>query len=182
MAATNPLGIDLDLLDPADARARIISSCVRCWFERNPSGHRNWGDCSGFVKAVQKDLGLRPFTGQANDIYSEVVDRNDWLVLGHGAEGASKAGAAANAGALTVAVWENRAQPGEPGWARHPGHGHIAIVTAYLPMLGHTPEQHSIGAWGQLGKVGHLMDRMSQSFGHGKRASIRYARSLSAIF
>jgi hypothetical protein len=182
MASPNPLGVNLDLLDPSDARARIIAACVRCWFELNPARLHNYSDCSGFVKAVQKDLGLRPFSGQANDIYSEVVDRNDWIVLGQGAMGLESAGAAANAGALTIGVWENRPKGSDVGWARNPGRGHVAIVTAYLPMLGHTAEQHALGAWGQYRKVGQLLDRMSMSFGADKRASVRYAKCVSPIF
>jgi hypothetical protein len=164
--AANLLGLDLNLIDPKDAQSKIIRSCAKCWFEKNASGLHNWGDCSGFVKAVQKDLRLRPFEGQANDIFHELDRRSDWAVLGSGSQALAQAGAAANAGALTIGVWENP-RPGK--------NGHIAIITAYVSLLGNIPEQHAIGGWGRLRKVGHLLERMSLSFGQDKHAHIRYA-------
>ena len=168
--STNLLGVDLNLIDPKDAKSKIAKSCAKCWFEKNPSGHYNWGDCSGFVKAVQADLGLRPFLGQANEIFDEVEERTDWVVFGSGSQALSEAGLAANCGAFTIGVWQNPK-----------GNGHVAIITAYIPLLGNKPEQHAIGGWGQLHNVGHLLDRMSNSFGQDKHPSIRYAKCLFPV-
>jgi hypothetical protein len=171
---TNPsnlLGLDLNLLDAKDAKSKIAKSCVKCWFEKNPRGLHNWGDCSGFVEAVQADLWLKPFQGQANDIFDQVEKRADWVVLGSGSQALSQAGIAANCGSFTIGVWKNPK-----------GNGHVAIITAYIPLLGHTPEQHAIGGWGQLHRVGHLLDRMSNSFGKDKHALVRYAKCLSPVF
>jgi len=51
-----------------------------------------------------------------------------------------------------------------------------------MPMLGRSPEQHAIGGWGQLHKVGQLLGRMSESFGKDKHSQIRYARPLPPVF
>jgi hypothetical protein len=182
--STGLLGVNTNLIDPKDARSKIVMSCARSWFGKNASGLHNWGDCSGFVKAVQVDLGLRPFRGQANDIFDEVDARSDWLVFGNGSQALAQAGAAANAGILTIGVWQYRPLPegGQVGWARKVGSGHVAIITAYLAMLGSAPEQHAIGGWGQLHSVGHLLGKMSQSFGKDKHSQIRYAKCLTPVF
>jgi len=166
---TNILGIDLDLVDPRTSQEAIIKACVKKWFEKGPHGLVNSGDCSGFVKSVQSELSLRPFLRDANDIFTEVDSRADWQVLGMGTHTASSAGVAANQGFLTIAIWKNPT-PGK--------NGHVAIITSYLSFVGIKPEQHAIGAWGQLGAVGSLMDRMSRSFGSGKHGEIKYAKSL----
>ena len=180
---TGLLGVDLSLIDANDAQTKITKSCVKCWFAKSGNGVYNWGDCSGFVKAVQGDLGLRPFHGTANDIYDELDSRGDWLILGHGSSALAQAGAAANAGMLTIGVWSFRPLPsgGQVGWARQTGHGHIAVITAYMPLLGKIPEQHAIGGWGQLHGVGQLFGRMSRSFGRDKHSQIRYARCLMPV-
>jgi hypothetical protein len=166
------LGLDFNLIDPKDARTKIVKSCVKCWYQSNDRGLLNMSDCSGFVISVQRDLYLRPFDGpQANDIYDEVDCRGDWIVLGLSSHGAQRAGVAANDGRLTVAIWKNEALDEH----HRRKHGHIAIITSYLSLVGVKPEQHAIGAWGQLGHVGRLLDRMSQSFGKDKHPSIKYA-------
>jgi hypothetical protein len=170
---TNILGIDLDLVEPKSSQEAIIKACVKTWFETGPNGLPNAGDCSGFIKSVQKELCLLPFIGGANSIFEEVDVRADWQVLGVGPQGIGKAGSAANQGFLTIAVWKNP----EPHKS-----GHVAIITSYLNFLGTKPEQHAIGAWGQLNAVGSLMDRMTMSFGAGKRPEIKYARSFVRPF
>jgi hypothetical protein len=167
---TSALGLDFNLITPKDARTKIVKACVKQWFKRGPNGFMNWADCSGFVKSVQSELFLRPFTGDANSIFDEVSKRQDWLVLGSGSQALSIAGAAANQGSLTIGIWKNPK-----------GRGHVAIVTSYISLLGAKQEQHAIGAWGQIGKVGSLLGRMSESFGSDKHSSIRYARCLTPI-
>lgn len=172
------LGLDFNLIDPKDARTKIVKACVRCWYQTNDRSLSNMSDCSGFVIAVQRDLNLRPFVGpQANDIFNEVDGRSDWIVLGLGSNGAQRAGVAANDGRLTVAIWKNDALDKQ----HHRKHGQIAIVTSYLSLVGVKPEQHAIGAWGQLGHIGQLLGRMSQSFGAAKHPSIKYAYCQSPI-
>jgi len=167
MAPMNMLGVNLDLVEPKSAQEAIIRACVKRWFEKGPNGLPNSGDCSGFLKSVQKELALRPFTGDANSIFDEVEHRPDWQVLGVGKLGAASAGGAANQGFLAIAMWKNP-HSGRPG--------HVAIITSYLSFVGIKPEQHAIGAWGQLGAVGSLMDKMSKSFGAGKHSEIKYAK------
>ena len=167
------LGVDLELVDPKSSQEAIIKACAKKWFEKGPNGLPNAGDCSGFLKSVQTELSLRPFVGDANGIFDEVDSRPDWQVLGVGAQGAATAGGAANQGFLAIAVWRNP-QAGH--------HGHVAIVTSYLPFLGIKPEQHAVGAWGQIGGVGNLMDKMSRSFGQGKRTQIKYAKCVMRPF
>jgi hypothetical protein len=170
---TNIFGVDLDLVDPKSAQEAIIKACVKTWFQVGPNGRLNSGDCSGFVKSVQKELRLTPFVGDANSIFWEVDARADWKVLGVGQHATGNAGANANQGFLTIAVWEN------PKPAKS---GHVAVITSYLSLLGVKPEQHAIGAWGQLNSVGSLMDRMTRSFGPGKRPEIKYASSVIRPF
>jgi hypothetical protein len=166
------LGIDLNLVHPADAGAKIVRACVKCWFEKNSHHLYNRSDCSGFLKAVQVELHLRPFAGDANAIYGELEQRADWQILGAGSAALTAAGLAANQGALTIGVWKN---------ATAARHGHVAIVWAYSSLLGAKPEQHAVGAWGQIGRVGQLLGQMSKSFGRDKHALIRYARCLVPI-
>jgi hypothetical protein len=94
------------------------------------------------------------------------------VVLGDGKEGLADAGAAANHGAFTIGIWKN------PTASKH---GHVAIITSYFKLLGMKPEQHAVGAWGQLNKIGHLFEQISKSFGAGKHAHVRYAKSLMPI-
>jgi hypothetical protein len=166
------LGVNLNLAPAEAAASAIARSCVKCWFGSNPGGTHNWGDCSGFVKAVQTDLWLMPFKGKANSIYDELGERSDWVIFGSGADALAYAGHAANMGSLTIGVWKNS----DPN-----SNGHVAIITAYLPMLGSKPEQHAIGAWGELHGVGQLLGRISQSFGATKHQQIRYAYCVTPI-
>jgi hypothetical protein len=168
------LGTDTALVKPRQAQERILAACQKAWFERNKRGDPNYGDCSGFVKAVQGELHLLPFVGLANSIFHEVDQRSDWCVLGTGSIAATHAGSAANAGFFTIAVWENP-EFDEKNVRKA---GHIAIITAYLPLLGGKPEQRAVGAWGQLNNIGTLFGRMSKSFGSPKHSSIKYAKCL----
>ena len=166
MADANLLGMDLDLIDPKSSQESISKACVKAWFEMGPNGRHNYGDCNGFVKSVQKELMLRPFVGDANAIYDEVETRPDWDTIGIGSSAAPVAGRVANSGLFTVAVWKN------PVAGKH---GHIAVITAYFKFVGIKPEHHAIGAWGQVDAVGQVMGKMSDSFGSGKHAAIKYA-------
>jgi hypothetical protein len=171
MASPLTVGVDLNLVNREDARTKIVNACVKCWFETNSSGHLNMSDCSGFVKAVQAELYLRPFTGDANSIFDEVMERSDWQVLGEGSDALTAAGMAANQGAFTIGVFHNPK-----------GHGHVAVIWSYLTMVGHKPEQHAIGAWGQLNKIGQMFEQLSKSFGKDKHKHIRYAKCLTPVF
>lgn len=159
------LGLDLQLVRPTDSRSTILSACIECWFAVGPNGIVNSGDCSGFVRSVQVKLGIPPFVGDANAIADEVYGNTDWAVLGVGSKAAVSAGDAAEAGRFVIAVW--KAPPGH--------HGHVAIITARLSLLGNRPEQQTIGAWGQLNGDGSLLGKMSQSFGAAKHPHIIYA-------
>ena len=173
-SSTNLLGLDLNLIDPSDAQGRILQACAKCWFEKNDTGLNNWGDCSGFVKAVQAELNLQPFEKlhRANEIFDDVETRPDWLVLGQGSHALAHAGVAARQGSLTIGVWKN---------PKKGANGHVAIITTYLELLGIKPEQHALGAWGQLHSVGRMLDKMSASFGKDKHKEIRYAKCLIPI-
>jgi hypothetical protein len=104
---TSLLGVDLNLVVPREARTKIVKACVTQWFANGPNGLSNMSDCSGFVKSVQRDLFLRPFCGNANDIFDEISQRPDWVVLGSGSTALPAAGAAADQGSLAIGVWKN---------------------------------------------------------------------------
>jgi hypothetical protein len=104
--AKSLLGVDLNLVNVDDARSRIAKSCVKCWFEKNSNHLYNGSDCSGFLKAVQRDLNLRPFEGNANSIFSELDNRSDWVSLGSGSDALMNASHAAEQGSLTIGVWK----------------------------------------------------------------------------
>jgi hypothetical protein len=160
-------GIDLELVDPKSSQDAIIKACVKCWFQKGPNNLMNYSDCSGFVKSVQQALLLRPFIGRANSIFDEVEQRIDWEVLGVGTSAVTSAGAAANHGFLTIAIWKN-SDPMKDG--------HVMIITSYLNSIGYTPEQHSIGAWGVHNSVGSTMSRLSASFAASKHKDLKYAK------
>lgn len=172
MTASILLGNQFRFVEAKDAQRRIIKACTKCWFEKTTPEKHGWGDCSGFVKAVQRELLLPPFQGNANSIYDEVLLRSDWVVLGDGSKALEDAGAAANDGFLTIGVWQHPERDKS---------GHVAVVTAYLPLLGHKQEHHAIGAWGALGSVGSLLGKFSASFGKDKHAKIRYAKCSTPI-
>src|SRR5271170_7296284 len=136
------LGVDLNLINADDARSKIANSCVKCYFQENSNHLHNWSDCSGFLKAVQRDLHLRPFVGDANSIFGEIDEGSDWVNLGSGSDALMRASHAAEQGSLTVGVWKNPV-PGKKG--------HVAIVLFHLPLLDTKPERQAIAAWGQIG-------------------------------
>jgi hypothetical protein len=167
--ASNLLGIDTDLVDPQSSQELIIKTCVEEWFKQGPNGLRNYGDCSGFLKSVQTALRLKPFDGRANAIFNELDIRPDWQVLGTGSNAVSTAGSAANAGFFTIGVFKNPDPKKD---------GHVAIITAFLTLLGRKPEHHAIGAWGAHNSVGQIFEKMSFSFRADQHRSIKYAKCI----
>src|SRR5256885_9864904 len=90
-------------------RELVIAACTNHWVE-------NSGDCSGFVKAVVKELNLGfTLSGQANDICDQIA-KAPWVRIGVGNNSAAVAGITAGEGKLVLA-----------GLAA-PGNGHVAVV------------------------------------------------------
>ena len=95
----------------------IVDSCEACWEESFLPGTQNRNNCSGFVKAVAKKLGV-PLdeTANADGIVDAISPR--WKKLGSGQEAAQKAAM----GVLVIA--------GLKGADHTPArnNGHVAIV------------------------------------------------------
>ena len=71
---------------PTDPNAqKVIDACKTNW-----EAHKS--DCSGFAKAVAMALEITGLTGQANDIYAELLGK-EWTELTDGVEAKAKADA-----------------------------------------------------------------------------------------
>ncbi len=44
------------LIDPKTVDRKIVEACVKCWFQSNPSGHKNSNDCSASSKLFRRNL------------------------------------------------------------------------------------------------------------------------------
>jgi hypothetical protein len=106
---------------------QIIDAC-----EANYTAHI--GDCSGFCKAVARELGITFLSGMANDIVDE-IQTAPWIVLADGIA----AKAQADAGNLVI------------GGLKDLPHGHVVVVVQ--GPLAH--EKYPTAYWGSLaGKPG----------------------------
>lgn len=97
----------------------IIEKCKLAWEGEFLKGTKNKNNCSGFVKAVAKALGIPlPETANANEIVDAIS--KDWKAVDSGAEAAQLAGT----GAFVLA--------GLKGSDHSPARtsGHVAIVVS----------------------------------------------------
>jgi hypothetical protein len=104
---------------------QIINTC-----EAEFNAHDN--DCSGFVRAVSRDLGIT-LTGLANDIVDE-IQTAPWTTVPDGVQ----AKAQADSGFLVI------------GGLKDDPHGHVVVVVTGPLAAGKYPTAY----WGRLGSIG----------------------------
>lgn len=97
----------------------IVDACEAVWEQEFHAGFKNSNNCSGFVKAVAKKLGV-PFlqVGRADDIGDYLAKSAEWTLLATTREAASKA----TAGAFVVASLKSDQHSPKRS------EGHVAIV------------------------------------------------------
>ena len=117
--------------------------------EANWAAHQS--DCSGFVKAVAADLGIR-LTGQANSII-DAIGRSPWEDLGTDAKKA-----VLRAGSRHLVIGGLKASP----------NGHVVVI---VPG-GANPWPHAY--WGRLGGVGRRNATINWSWNAADRARVKY--------
>src|SRR2546428_2281504 len=105
---------------------RVVDACEKHWEDYKD-------DCSGFVKAVAADVGVRLMGLQANDIVDEMQTSTWWRLLKDG----SDAGRCAAIGFFVLA-----------GLKKTPN-GHAVVVVPGALSGGKYPT----GYWGSLGGV-----------------------------
>lgn len=131
----------------AEQRIRpVVAACDKHW-----EGFKS--DCSGFVKAVAKELGIT-LTGQANDIVGAMVGA-PWTGLIDGADAASKA----SQGYFVI------------GGLKATSHGHVVVVVPGIVNRGKYPSAY----WGSLGKVGRKNTTINWSWAKTERDKVGYA-------
>ena len=140
------LAADVDSAEAAGRRTRVIRACSSHWQD-------NKGDCSAFVNAVAKDLGIS-LTGNANAIYDQ-ISASPWVRLGIGPKSVAAAGVAAYEGKLVIA-----ARRGKPN-------GQVAVIVDYRNAFdSYAPaEQYkAIAFWGNLDTVGDQYKKITTAF------------------
>jgi hypothetical protein len=124
-----------------DGALKVMAALKSCY-------QANTGDCSGFLKAVMRQLEI-PYSGNpmADDFYAMLVNgTGGWERLGGGPEAAARAGA----GDLVIGALD--------GPTAHQTHGHVVIVvpgplnrgsypTAWWGSLGGTPGKNQTINW-----------------------------------
>ena len=125
--------------------ARVVAACEKWWSQYK-------GDCSGFVKAVAKVLGV-PLTGLADDIVDE-IKLPPWMLLGSGVEAAQKASLGLVIGAL-------KATP----------HGHVVVVVPGALAHGKYPTAY----WGTLNGTGRQNATINWAWDARHRDKVVYA-------
>jgi len=138
----------------------IVEKCKQAWDEEFLPGVANKNNCSGFVKAVAKKLGipLSP-TANADGIVTEIA--GSWSELSSGAEAAQKAAA----GSLVIVGLKSADH--KPARAN----GHVAIVVSGALYRNKYPL-----CWG--GSIGGAQSAGTKSVGEiwnrSDRDSVRY--------
>jgi len=110
-------------------------------------------DCSGFVKAVAKHVGVE-LTGQANDIVDQ-MQQTPWKVLKSGREAAGQA-------QLNFFVL---------GGLKETGHGHVVVVVPG-PV---DREAYPTAYWGKLNGTGKKARTINWAWKPGDRDKVIYA-------
>ena len=124
---------------------KVVDACEKYWAAYQ-------SDCSGFVKAVARELGV-VLTGQANDIVNQIKSAT-WVPVRSGDDAAAKAGIG-----LVVA-----------GLADNP-HGHVVIVVPGRPAYGKYPTAY----WGQLNGVGRKKTTLNFAWNKVDRDKVSYS-------
>lgn len=101
----------------ATASECILAACKSSWDESFIAGTRNSSNCSGFIKAVAKKMGVPlPATANADDIVDAIAA--GWLRLDSGADAAQRA----TTGSFVIVGLKS----GDHSPARN--NGHVALV------------------------------------------------------
>lgn len=125
----------------------IIEACKTAWDEEIVKGTKNKDNCSGFVKAVAKKLGIPlPETANADGIASEVA--KSWTQASSGTEAARLAGTGSFV--LVVLKAADHTPPRN--------NGHVAIVVS-----GALYRERYPAVWG--GSIGSAQSRGDKSVG-----------------
>ena len=115
----------------------IVDTCETHW--------SHWkSDCSGFVKAVSKELNIYMSAGQANAIVDWLTYSSSWINLG---TDRGKAHSYAADGYFVI------------GGSKSTGHGHVAVIVATGDL------NRPNGYWGQFGGVGKKNTSITYSWG-----------------
>ena len=124
---------------------QIIASCEAEWDA--------WkADCSGFVKAVAKQIGIQ-LTGQANQIIDYLDSAANWENL---ETDASLATARACQGYLVV------------GGLKALPHGHVVVIVESAS------QKFPLAYWGRLGMVGRKNTSINWSWNRTDLPKVRY--------
>ena len=124
---------------------KVEDACIKHWEDFK-------SDCSGFIKAVAKELGVT-LDGNANAIV-DTIQKTPWTILKNGEEAKNKA----MAGKLVIAG------------LKASGHGHVAIIT--LGSLAH--DKYPTGYWGKLNGVGKKSTTINWSWNKTDRDKVIY--------
>lgn len=138
----------------------IIGKCAESWEEEFITGLKNKNNCSGFVKAVAKKLGIPlPETANADGIVDSIA--KDWKNLKSGSEAAQQAAAG-----VFVLV-------GLKGVGHKPArnNGHVAVVVSgklykekYPPVWGGSTGGAQSQGDKSVGEVWNRTDRDSVAY------------------
>jgi len=130
---------------------RVVDACEKYWEDYKD-------DCSGFVKAVAADVGVRLMGLQANDIVDEMLSSIWWRKL----EDGSDANRWAGDGFFVLA-----------GLKKDPN-GHVVVIVPGALSGGKYPT----GYWGSLGGVGKKAQTINWSWNTTDRDKVKYACAL----
>jgi hypothetical protein len=143
-------------------RRRIVEACEKKWPELKD-------DCSGFVKAVFKEIGASADLPdkKASALYDYFLQtKKDWFYIGTGANAVTLAGVSAHEGNFVVAAWKN------PDTEKS---GHLAVVTEFMSTADAVkPEQQLLAYWGTLNAEGKKNEKITLSFGSDKLKDLSY--------
>lgn len=144
---------------------RVIVACERLWPQIGVQGRLNKSDCSAFVIAVAREIGILMAGPYANDIYREVSSA-PWQRVGVGNAAAQMAAVAATNGKFVVGAWRNPTG----------GHGHVAVIVDTSYSSPQIPfRSRAIAYWGTLGAIGERYQKHSDSWNSAKQAQVLYA-------
>lgn len=130
----------------------VLAACESCWDEHK-------GDCSGFVRAVAKRVGI-DLQGNADAIVDQ-LRQGPWTPLGDGAAACR----AAERGLFVVGGLKGADQ------AKPSAHGHVVVVVP--GPLAH--EKYPSAYWGQLGGVGRKSVTLNFAWRKSDRDKVAYA-------
>lgn len=145
----------------------IIDQCSAVWGEEFIKGVKNRDNCSGFVKAVAKKLGiLLPETANADGIADAV--KAGWVMVDSGVEAARQAGM----GNLVLAVLKasDHTPPRQ--------NGHVAIVVSGELYRSKYPKVWC-GSLGSAQSQGELS--VSEVWGQTDRDNVKYYAYTSVV-